>query len=302
MTNDSKPFRLARPRLWTALGTLAAAGLVAGAPAASAADSHHEAGKHAASVLIAASGEGENSGSAEGGEREAAKGDESEDAMSGEGGEGEGGARRPTEADFLASVAFMEGHLRAGMKLYQTGDLEAAKTHMGHPIKEKYDAVAETLEDRGFGDLKADIAALADAAENEEPAADMEARFDKVAARIDAIEDASPGGKAAGLMSLAKLTRIAADEYAVATEGGRISNLHEYQDAWGFLRVVEDEAQAYAGDDDAKVATAGRKILEQVRMLDKAFGDIQGEGDMTMDASLLYGAAARMEIAALAVK
>lgn len=282
MTDTPKPFRVARPRLWTALGTLAAAGLVAGTPALSTAGSH-DPGKNASSFVIAAGGEGEGSEVRTGGE-------------------GEGGSRGPTEAGFLTSVAFMEGHLRAGMKLYRSGDLEAAKTHMGHPIKEKYDAVADTLESRGFGDLKADIVALAAAAEAEKPAAEIEGRFDKVAERIDAVEAASPGGKAAGLMSLAKLTRIAAEEYAVATEGGKIANLHEYQDAWGFLQVVEDEAQAYANDSDANVAAAGQKILEQVRGLAKAFGDIQGKGEMTMDSALLYGAAARMEIAALSVK
>ncbi len=298
MPRNEKPIRLVRPRLWTALGTLAAAGLASGLSLPANASGEH-AQREVADISVAAAdmskttrtkGEGEGDGESKVIVKEAG----------GEGGEGEGGsAAGTTEADFLASLGFMEGHLRAGMKLYEEGDLAAAKTHMGHPIKEKYGAVAEVLEERGFGDMKAMIVTLSDAAEAEEPYGKLEPLFDHISARIDAVGDASPGGAAAELRSLALLTRIAADEYAAGTEGGKISNLHEYQDAWGFLRAVEVRASAFAESSDPEVAEAGKTILEQVRSLDKAFGDIQGEGDMEMDPALLYGAAAHMEIAAL---
>lgn len=298
MSENEKPFRVVRPRLWTALGTLAAAGLATGLTIpANAAGSHAQQG--AADVVVADAGVSKTTRKSDGegeGETKAV----GKKASSGEGGEGEGGsATGATEADFLASLGFMEGHLRAGMKLYDVGDLEAAKTHMGHPIKEKYGAVAEELNARGFGDLKGLIVQLADAAEAEKTYNDLEAIFDKVVARIDQVGAASPGGPAAELRSLALLTRIAANEYAVATEGGKISNLHEYQDAWGFLRTVGIRATEFAESNDPKVAQAGKIILEQVRGLGKAFGDIQGKGKMQMDPTLIYGAAAHMEIAAL---
>ncbi|MCA8927982.1 MAG: hypothetical protein KDC18_07915 [Alphaproteobacteria bacterium] len=220
----------------------------------------------------------------------------------GEGGEGGKPSQAKDEAAFLTDVAFMEGHLRAGMALYRAGDLAAAKTHMGHPLEEKFAAVEHPLEERGFGDLEDLIDGLMDAAEDEKPVDQVAALFDKITARTRAVHEASPGGPAAALRSLALLTRIAAEEYAEGTEGGKVSNLHEYQDAWGFMRAVEAEAEVYAASGNASVAEAARAILAQVRTTDPAFGDLQGQGQMEMDAALLYGAAARMEIAALAVK
>ncbi len=101
------------------------------------------------------------------------------------------------------------------------------------------------------------------------------------------------------MLGLAALIRVAGDEYAVAVEGGAISNLHEYQDSWGFLRVVETELEQMAASDDPAVSEASDEALEYLAATDAAFGDIQGEGEMTLDPSILYGAAARIELEAL---
>jgi hypothetical protein len=98
------------------------------------------------------------------------------------------------------------------------------------------------------------------------------------------------------------LTRIAAAEYDVAiADDGSVGNLHEYQDSWGFLRTVEAEAERLATSDDAAVAEAGTRILEQVRVTDAAFGDLAGASIPSADPSILFGAAARMDLAAMAV-
>lgn len=214
-------------------------------------------------------------------------------------GESEGASHAATEADFLAALGFMQGHLRAGLALYQAGDLAAAKTHMGHPIEEKYEAVEHDLEERGFGELEKAIKDLARTAEAEAPTAEVEKQYNRVDAMLAKVRAASPGGEMARLKSLSLLTRIAADEYSVAVKGGTVSNLHEYQDSWGFLREVAAQADELATSSDAGVAAAAREIGALVAGLDVAYGDIQGKGEMTMDPDLLYGAAARMELAAL---
>jgi hypothetical protein len=113
---------------------------------------------------------------------------------------------------------------------------------------------------------------------------------------------ASPGGAHDQLLALAALTRIAADEYDVAVaDDGSIENLHEYQDSSGFLRPVETEAGQLAESDDPEVAEAAEKILEQVRATGAAYGDLAGANVPSPEPSVLYGAAARMELAALAV-
>ncbi len=271
--------RLNRPRIViarrisavTGLAALAAAGVVSSSEAQTEGE-----GVAAESILLAqAEGEGEASAGGEG--------------------EGEGAASMDPDTAFLSGLAFMEGHMRAGLTLYEQGDLEAAKTHMGHPIEEKYDAVAERLAEAGFDTLKEQVSDLAAAAEAEAEYEEIEQRYEAVRETLEAVRAGfSPAQQIVGLIDL---TRVAGEEYAVAVGGGELSNLHEYQDSWGFLRVVETEAQELAESDDTQVAEVGRSLLEQVEATGAAYGDLQGQGAYEMDASIIYGAAARMQLA-----
>jgi hypothetical protein len=221
----------------------------------------------------------------------------------GAGGEGEGagaaGMRDPHQR-LQRDLSFMEGHLRAGLALYEAGDLAAAKTHMGHPIEEKYDAVAEPLEEMGKDALRARIVAIAEAAESEAPLEQVRAAFDSAREMIEEVRATiSPADQVLGL---AALIRVAGEEYAVAVAGGTVSNLHEYQDSWGFLRVVETEARQMAESSDAAVAAAGDEILDHLKATDAAYGDIQGQGTFRMDPSILMGAAARVELTGLGLE
>lgn len=278
MTDETdRPRREIAARRTLMLGTLAAA--VAGAAAVAAPILPQDG--HAPGKALLAAGEGEGEG---------------------EGGEGEGGegAALDPEAALMRDLGFMQGHLRAGMALYEAGDLAAAKTHMGHPIKEKYDAVAAPLAARGLGGLKAEIAELADAAEAERPTAEIAALYGRVAATIDEARAGAPvAHRIAGLIAL---TRVAGDEYTVATEGGTLANLHEYQDSWGFLQVVRDRLADMAAGGDADVARVAQKMLDAVGATDAVFGDLQGRGDFEMDPGAIFGAAARMEFAAVRLK
>ncbi|UWR34958.1 hypothetical protein K3759_07670 [Sulfitobacter sp. W027] len=244
-------------------------------------------------------GEGEADAHAEGegegeGEADAHAEGEGEGSSSGEGeGAGSGDSGQALQRD----LSFMEGHLRAGLALYEAGDLAAAKTHMGHPIEEKYGAVADPLAERGLDRLRGQISAIAAATEAEAPAAEITAAFDAARATI---EEAREGlSNKDQILGLAQLVRVAGEEYAVAVEGGSISNLHEYQDSWGFLRVVEDELRQIAETGDGAARHVAEEALEYLAETDAAFGDIQGQGEMTLDPSLLFGAAARIELEAL---
>ena len=287
MTDTIKPRVVAARRMLT-LTTVATTAAVGFSAAAESQDIRiwQRDGNHF--VLAQASGGGE-SAVAEKGQGEVV-------ATSGEG-EGEGGSSGNPEQALQRDVSFMEGHMRAGLKLYEAGDLVAAKTHMGHPIEEKYGAVADPLADRGFERLRQQIEAVAAATEAEAPFADVKDAFDAAHATMAELRAGmSPRDQ---MLGLAALVRVAGDEYSVAVDGGEISNLHEYQDSWGFLRVVETELGQLADSDDSTVAEAGKEALGYLRATDAAFGDIQGDGQMELDPSLLYGAAARIELVAL---
>ena len=306
MPETSKPNRrVVAARRTLALGTIAATAFGATAVSAGAIPEGPASVQWVklaqAKNLLVASAEG--GGESEGEAASSRHGEgEGEAAGPGEGeGEAEGGAvNRDPEVRLARDLGFMEGHLRAGMALYEATDLEAAKTHMGHPIQEKYDAVADPLKERGYERLKDELEALSAAAEAETPLEELRPLYDTVLGTIEEARDEVPAQ--AQIMALALLTRVAADEYTVAVEGGTVSNLHEYQDSWGFLRVVETEVNELSRSDNEDAARAAQAAKDYLTITDAAFGNLQGSGEFEMDPSLLYGAAARMELAALGLK
>ena len=251
---------------------------------------------------------GEGEGARAGGEGASASGEGEGASAGGEGasaggeGEGEGGGSDVApEVALLRDLGFMTGHLRAGLALYEDGDLEAARTHMGHPIEEKYEAVAGTLDERGFENLRQQMTRLIDAAEGGAEYAEVEATFDEVIATVDQVRAQSDASPAMRLIALAELGMIAAEEYdAAIADDGSIENLHEYQDSWGFLRTIERQAQEIAeSSDDSAVSASAQEILTRVEVAGEAYGTLQGEDIPSADPSIVYGAASRMELAAL---
>jgi hypothetical protein len=285
MTDRPKPRSVTVRRTLT-LGTVLAGMTATGAAASE--DGYTPVETEQSGIILAqAEGEGEGSHAQGEGEASAAEGE-------GEGeGEGSAGVADP-EQRLQRDLSFMEGHLRAGLALYEAGDLDAARTHMGHPIKEKYDAVAAPLAAMDKGALKDRIGAIAEAAETGAPLDEVRAAFEAARAMMEEVRATmSPADQ---VMGLAALTRVAGEEYTVAVAGGEVSNLHEYQDAWGFLRVVESEARQMTESEDPAIKAAGLEILDHLKATNAAFGDLQGEGDFEMAPSILMGAAARIEL------
>ncbi len=206
MTNDKKPRRRVLPGRVAILGTAAAVAFGTGATAET--PNEAEEMQLAQSSQDAAGGEGEGEGTSAGGEGEGtgSGGEGSHAGGEGSGGEGEGegegastgggegegegeggGASVDPEVALLRDLGFMTGHLRAGLALYEQGDLEAAKTHIGHPIQEKYEAVAGTLDERGFSGLREQMTALIEAAEGSADYEEVQQSFDDIVATVDQV-------------------------------------------------------------------------------------------------------------------
>ncbi len=285
MSDQDKP-RSVNAKRWVMAGAVATA--VAGASASADASGLKgaqspdwpEAAKDSF-VLAAAEGEGEGEG--EGGEGE---------------GEGEGARAAAPEVQLLTDIGFMQGHAYAGLKLYEMGETELGVEHIGHPIEEKYDAVAEPVEKMGFDGLKAQLNAMSEAAESGKPAEEVAALYDEMAQTLEEIRARTEGGDVTELKALALLTRIAADEYGAAFTDGKLTDEKEYQDSWGFLQIVKQEAGELAESDNEKVASAAREILQFAENAEAVYSDVTGAGISEPDASRIYGAAARMQLAA----
>lgn len=246
-------------------------------------------------ALSACGGEGE------GAEGESAEGNDGArvltESSAGEGGESENGAAANDPAtddvEYLKRLGLVRGHLVAFIELTRAGAPEAAAPHAKHPESELYAGLVPAFKARhkkGFADA---LTALSDAAAS---GGDVEAAY---AAAREAIRASAPDASLkVRLLAIAGMVRTAADEYSIGVgEDGAIIKAHEYQDAHGFVSAASEilaAAKPRAGDE----ADAAAAAKEQLDGLSAAFpGWLVERTDAK--ASLLYGAAARIEIAAL---
>lgn len=271
-----------RLKLFTSLSTLAATGALA---------------------LSACGGEGEGEGEgAEGEGLASAYGTEGEGEGAegeGEGGESEGegavGSGDPAtdDAEYIYRLGLVQGHLIAFRELHALGEMDMAATHAKHPESELYAALAPAFTARSKPGFADELNALVAAGEE---GGDMDAAYADAIAAIEAhIPDADVKTY---LLAAAKMAATAAEEFDIGVEDdGAISNAHEYQDAFGFLasaRNIVSMAQADTVDESEAVGVAQEQI-------EVALGAFDGLSAASTDGapSMLYGVAARIEIAAL---
>ncbi|MEL6876824.1 MAG: hypothetical protein AAGL68_01840, partial [Pseudomonadota bacterium] len=149
----------------------------------------------------------------------------------GEGGAGEGGEGGVTGQLALPErLAFMSGHVAAGLALYRAGEAQAAAPHLLHPVSETHASERAGLEELGFD--PAPFEAVSAALEAGKPAADIEPQLEAAEANLLAVREKA-GGDPAGLIRY--LMDTAVEEYTIAVSDGSVTDVGEYQDAWGFV-------------------------------------------------------------------
>ncbi len=193
--------------------------------------------------LAGCAGEGGETG--EGGE--SAQTSQTGEAGEGEGGEGEGGESSTVIGSLPAPkrVAFMSGHVAAGIALYRAGDAEAAAPHMLHPVSETHASERAGLEQLGFD--AAPFEMVAAALEAGRSAEEIEPQLQAAEANLAAVRTAA-GGDPAELIRY--LMEVTVEEYTIAVPDQTVTDPGEYQDAWGFVKVAREVA------DDADLAKA----------------------------------------------
>lgn len=269
--------RRAVPRRWSSLGAATLAGLVVVVPVA---------GADTAPVGAAAAPVQADAGAA------------------GEGGEaGEAGLAAAAEAEdgYLLQLALMAAHLRVGAEIDAAGGRKAALEHVSNPHHVFYDDLEAEMAEAGDPGIAVDLAQALVMMERDAPAADVAPLFEVMQERLRLAAGGMP--PAARLDVAMQLLRTAANEYDFAVTDGTLDDLEEYQDALGFAETARDIAAGVASSDDPVVANAGAKALAAIAATDLAFaGVVPGEGALAGDGSLLMGAAARVELAALALR
>lgn len=213
----------------------------------------------AAGALAGCGGEGGGEGEGEG---HAASGyvatDTGEGEGEGEGGEGEGGEAGHAMDTLPVDkrVAFMSGHVEAGLALYRAGAADQAAKHLLHPVSETHEAERAGLEALGFDqDL---FIAVSEALEAGRPAEEVEPQLAAAEANMALIQD-NAGGDPKELIGY--LMDTVFDEYRVGVADGVITDPGEYQDAFGFTVVALDMARSIEGADTARLVSELETLL-----------------------------------------
>jgi hypothetical protein len=289
----------------TALGTTGAAATETGKGQVGA--EPFSSGENNAFIADAASWRVAQHARSQGGER-GKPGEGGERAKSGEGGEGgEGGERGAaakltrSDAAYLTQLALIRGHLNVGVELYRVGDRKAAATHMKHPDDELYAALKPALAKRRAPGFDKELHRLAERVEKNAPPAEVDAAYNALLAAIAKAEAAvaKPTAQQIGEV-INNLVRTTANEYRAAVADGQVAEPHEYQDALGFVRTAEDWLQKLEASRANPSVVA--EIRNQIALIKPAWTGVVPPKTAAMDPSKIYGAAARIEIATLALK
>ena len=205
--------------------------------------------------------------------------------------------------DFLAGLIQIEGHLTSSFALFDAGNADVGGEHLGHPGAEVYESIEHELEELGlpqFEDLLESLSATAAAGGD---AAAMHGLHTQILASTEtAWQKAGAEEPADAFAAFRHIVLKAGDEWAEGVVDGAIVNLHEYQDAWGFIEAVRARAGALAQSQDPNVAAAAQATLAALADLAPALPGVQPEGAIGGDAALFAATAARIELAAFKVK
>lgn len=221
--------------------------------------------------------------------------------QAGEGDEGgEGGQKvdlATNDAAYLAHLGLLRGHLWVGMQLYRDGHIEMAKTHMKHPKDELYAALLPSFKARQVDGFASQLEALTEAVTQQQPAAQVEAKYAQLETAITSVEQSSQKSVRSHLLALSSMLRSAAAEYKLGLDPNQ-PMLHEYQDAAGFTQIaiarLTQLQQAELNEAEQEAMTKALRYIEQLPELWPRLDQIES----SQDSSLLYGVAARIELLA----
>ena len=219
--------------------------------------------------------------------------------------EGEGAAAAGAElatddVGYLTRLGLIRGHLAVGYALYQQELPLLSETHMKHPREEIYASVVPAFKARGCDGFANDLTALTEVVTARAAQEQVAATYEGLTANIARCEQSANTSDPAVLAKVIEnLLRTAGVEYQIGVIDGAIDNLHEYQDAWGFTQVADAWARSAAFADSASAAAVAAQLQDIIAGLEGLWPSLNPEAGVDEEAARLFGAAARVEIAAL---
>lgn len=221
----------------------------------------------------------------------------------GEGGEGgEGAALEGLEGavEFLVELGLFEATIRIVSSLYASGHTKAAQEHLEYSHHASYEDLEHELEEYGAQDFEDEVESFADAVQSGASPDAVTAAAEAVLAGIAAAHSTAEAHDE--IEAAEALVRMAYDDYEAGVADGVVDAEQEYRDAWGFVEAAKANLTTLAASSDAKVAGAAKAALAAIDSTTSLFPGLDATRVEGADASLLAGAAARIEIAGMRLK
>ena len=155
-------------------------------------------------------------------------------------------------------IAFMSGHVEAGLALYRAGKPEQAAKHLLHPVSEMHEAERVGIDSLGFNAevFKSVSKALAEG----KSAIEIEQMLKEAEENIMLIQK-NAGGNLKDIITFLMETTVA--EYKAGVSDGKIIEAGEYQDAFGFSVVALKMSN---GTENDKSAILTQELMKLVNM------------------------------------
>ncbi|HXF56853.1 MAG TPA: hypothetical protein VNO34_04650 [Actinomycetota bacterium] len=195
---------------------------------------------------------------------------------------GRGAAISRDQARFGTTLWQARGHHLVALSLLEAAHREAALAHATHPLEEVLPSVEGQVRGRdgaAADGLRAALEGVVEAVRDGSAPEEVRAALDRALAALRTAEEAVVGELAAAPAYVgsvvAGLLAAAAHEYEEAAPEGRVSDLEEYQDAYGFfLAARELYARIGPGIEDA-AAHEAEEIEEALGRLEAAFPGVE---------------------------
>lgn len=147
------------------------------------------------------------------------------------------------DTELVATLYEMLGHLEASRANLERGNWALAQAHAAHPTAEYWASVEAALTARNLASVRTVLDEYLEATKQQ--ANDAASRNDTARQAVQnvirTIVDESPEPNVTRAAALALLAESTATEFSEGVENGRIVNVEEFQDSWGFFHVLRRE-------------------------------------------------------------
>jgi hypothetical protein len=203
------------------------------------------------------------------------------------------------EARFGSTIWQIRGHHLVSLELYGSGEKAPALAHAHHPLGEVLPSVKGEIEEQDAAAADALELALEEAVElveGDAPSDEVQAAYDRA---LGALRDAEaavvgePSSPAYVGSVVAGLLATSAHEYEEAAPEGEITNIEEYEDAYGFLLAAKELYEEIATAIQERAAHEAEEIEEAFGQLEQAFpgprppAHLAGVGDVEKLAAVI---------------